>query len=90
MALSRVQGAGRGQFEIPGAFRLSILLACLLWSNPAWKMAARDRWIGWTSESRARNLQLVVNNSRFLILPWVQVGLEERMMLEEFGSLSAH
>ena len=49
------------------------VLACLLWSSPAWKMAARDSWIGWTSEDRARNLQLVVNNSRFLILPWVQV-----------------
>ena len=49
------------------------VLACLLWSSPAWKMAARDRWIGWTNEERTRNLQLVVNNSRFLILPWVCV-----------------
>ncbi len=49
------------------------VLACLLWSSPAWKMAARDRWIGWTDEQRARNLQLVVNNSRFLILPWARV-----------------
>jgi hypothetical protein len=49
------------------------VLACLLWSSPAWKMAARDSWIGWTNEERARNLQLVVNNSRFLILPWVRV-----------------
>ncbi len=36
-------------------------------------MAARDSWIGWTDVARARNLQLVVNNSRFLILPWVRV-----------------
>lgn len=49
------------------------ILACLLWTSPAWKMAARDRWIGWTSHQRARNLQYIVNNSRFLILPWVQV-----------------
>lgn len=49
------------------------VLACLSWSSPAWKMAARDRWIGWTNMQRARNLQLVVSNSRFLILPWVQV-----------------
>jgi Druantia protein DruA len=49
------------------------VLACLLWSSPAWKMAARDRWIGWTSEERTRNLQLIVSNSRFLILPWVRV-----------------
>jgi hypothetical protein len=49
------------------------VLACLLWSSPAWKMAARDSWIGWTDEERARKLQLIVNNSRFLILPWVRV-----------------
>jgi len=36
-------------------------------------MAARDSWVGWTDVERARNLQLVVNNSRFLILPWVRV-----------------
>jgi hypothetical protein len=49
------------------------ILACMLWSSPAWRMTARDRWIGWTNDERARNLQLVVNNSRFLILPWVRV-----------------
>jgi hypothetical protein len=36
-------------------------------------MAARDHWIGWNSAQRARNLQYIVNNSRFLILPSVQV-----------------
>jgi hypothetical protein len=35
-------------------------------------MAPRDSWIGWTDEERARNLQLIVSNSRFLILPWVR------------------
>ncbi len=49
------------------------ILACMLWSSPAWKMAKRDCWIGWTNEQRSRNLQLVVNNSRFLILPWIRV-----------------
>ena len=49
------------------------ILAVLQWSSPAWTMAPRDRWIGWNREQRARNLQFVVNNSRFLILPWVQV-----------------
>src|SRR5439155_27191005 len=47
--------------------------ACLQWSSPAWTMAARDQWIGWKSPQRARNLQYIVNNSRFLILPWVRV-----------------
>jgi hypothetical protein len=49
------------------------ILGCLMWSSPAWKMAARDRWIGWTDKQRSRNLQLVVNNSRFLILPWIRI-----------------
>ncbi len=48
-------------------------LACLLFSSPAWTMAPRDSWIGWSSEIRKRNLQYVVSNSRFLILPWVTV-----------------
>ena len=49
------------------------ILACLLWTSPAWKMAARDEWIGWNSQQRSRNLQYIVNNSRFLILPSVHV-----------------
>ncbi|NNF96102.1 MAG: DUF4338 domain-containing protein [Halobacteria archaeon] len=42
-------------------------------SSPAWRMAPRDRWIGWTDAMRARHLQRIVNNSRFLILPFVRI-----------------
>jgi hypothetical protein len=49
------------------------VLACLLFTSPAWKMAERDRWIGWSAGVRARNLQFIVNHGRFLILPWVRV-----------------
>jgi hypothetical protein len=57
------------------------VLACLLWSSPAWRMAARDRWIGWNDGERARNLQYIVNNSRFLIMPWVRVkGLASKIL----------
>jgi hypothetical protein len=57
------------------------VLACLLWSSPAWKMAPRDQWIGWNQEQREQNLQLVVNNSRFLIPPWVHVrGLASKIL----------
>jgi hypothetical protein len=57
------------------------VLACLLWSSPAWKMALRDRWIGWSDAQRRRNLQLIVNNARFLILPWVRVrGLASKIL----------
>jgi hypothetical protein len=57
------------------------ILACLQWSSPAWRMAARDRWIGWNDQQRKRNLQCIVNQSRFLILPWVNVpGLASKIL----------
>jgi hypothetical protein len=49
------------------------VVGCLQVSSPAWRMAARDQWIGWDDGTRARNLQRIVNNSRFLLLPWVRV-----------------
>jgi hypothetical protein len=49
------------------------LLGCFQFSSPAWKMAPRDRWIGWSDEQREGNLQKLINNSRFLIFPWVRV-----------------
>lgn len=56
-------------------------LACLLFSSPAWKMAPRDAWIGWNDEQRKRNLQYIVSNSRFLVLPWVSVrGLASKVL----------
>jgi hypothetical protein len=56
-------------------------LACLLWTSPAWKMQAREAWIGWSEEQRQRNLQSIVNNGRFLILPWVRVkGLASKIL----------
>lgn len=53
--------------------REKTILGCLQFSSPAWKMYPRDRWIGWNEEQRKRNLQKVINNSRFLILPWVKI-----------------
>jgi hypothetical protein len=56
-------------------------LACLLWTSPAWKMRGRDEWIGWSDEQRRRHLQSIVNNGRFLILPWVRVnGLASKIL----------
>jgi hypothetical protein len=50
-----------------------LVLACLLFTSAAWKMAPRDACIGWSQTARQTNLPLVVNHSRFLILPWVRV-----------------
>ena len=48
-------------------------LAVLGFGAAAWKIAPRDKLVGWDSETRRRNLPLVVNNARFLILPWVRI-----------------
>lgn len=46
-------------------------LAALGFGAAAWKVAPRDSFIGWTPHERQRNLHLIVNNARFLILPWI-------------------
>jgi len=51
----------------------SEVLAVLGFGASAWKMAPRDRWIGWNAQQREANLHYIANNSRFLILPWVRV-----------------
>ncbi len=48
-------------------------LGCLLFGAAAWKTEARDRWIGWSGDIRERNLGLICNNTRFLILDWIKV-----------------
>lgn len=66
-----------GYKPLPGAqlryfvFSGSRLLAALGFGASAWKVAPRDRFIGWSSKERTENLHLIVNNARFLILPWV-------------------
>ncbi len=44
-------------------------LALLLFTAAAKHLKCRERWIGWTEEQREKRLSLVVNNSRFLLLP---------------------
>lgn len=48
-------------------------LACLLFGTAAWKTAPRDTFIGWSHETRAKNIALIAGNSRFLILPWIRI-----------------
>ena len=48
-------------------------VAMLGFSTAAWKLAPRDRFIGWTPRLREKNLPLVVDNPRFLILPWIEI-----------------
>ena len=68
-----------GYTPLPGAqLRYSIrcdqaLLGAIGFGAAAWKVAARDRWIGWEAPCREAHLGRVLNNARFLILPWIQV-----------------
>ncbi|MCY3731842.1 MAG: DUF4338 domain-containing protein [Rhodospirillaceae bacterium] len=48
-------------------------LAMLGFSTAAWTLAPRDRFIGWSRPMREKNLPLVVDNPRFLILPWIHI-----------------
>ena len=48
-------------------------VALLGWSGAAFKLAARDKWIGWCETQRLQRFKYVVNNSRFLILPGANI-----------------
>ena len=48
-------------------------VACLLFGPAAWKVAARDEFIGWSGPQRQRRLGHLANHSRLLILPWVHI-----------------
>ena len=48
-------------------------IACLSWGAAAWKVACRDQFIGWSPSTRSNNLFFIVNNTRFLIFPWVRI-----------------
>lgn len=60
-------------------------VACLGWGDSAWALRARDEWIGWTWEDRALYRHLIINNVRFLILPWVRVDNLASHLLSRCG-----
>jgi hypothetical protein len=68
------------------------LLGAIGFGAAAWKVAARDRWIGWDTAAREAHLDGVLNNARFLLLPWVEVknlaskvlSLAARQVTEDF------
>jgi len=64
--------------------------ACLSWASAAWKVKARDQFIGWDEGTKRRNLHLIVNNTRFLIPEWVRVKhLASRVLALNLRRLSA-
>ena len=48
-------------------------IACLAWSSAPRHLAPRDRFIGWSAHARRQNIRFIAYNSRFLVLPWIEV-----------------
>jgi hypothetical protein len=66
------------------------VVACLSWASAAWKVKARDQFIGWDEETKRRNLHLIANNTRFLIPDWIRVKhLASRVLALNLRRLSA-
>jgi hypothetical protein len=53
-------------------YRGEHLLGVLGFGAASWRIGSRDKYIGWSDEQRSKNLKLIVNNVRFLILPWIK------------------
>ena len=71
------------------AFLGNELVALLDWGAAVLHCEPRERYIGWDSATRSRHLGLVVNNRRFLILPWIrQPHLASRVLGANLRRLS--
>lgn len=73
-------------------------IACAVWASAALKVTSRDRWISWSPEQRMRSLGRIANNTRYCILPWVEVphlashllGLMVRHLRHDWRSATGH
>jgi len=73
-------------------------IACLAWSSAPRHLGSRDRYIGWSTEARRRNIRFIAYNTRFLILPWVTVphlashilGRMTRLLSQDWKRLYGH
>jgi len=74
------------------------VIACLAWQSAPRHLKVRDRHIEWSDEARTRNVHLLAYNTRFLILPWVQVehlashilGRMAKLVAEDWQRIYAH
>lgn len=73
-------------------------LACLAWSSAPRHIGSRDRYIGWSGETRRRNIRFIAYNTRFLVLPWVRIphlashilGKTTRVLSEDWQRIYGH
>jgi hypothetical protein len=70
LGYKRPFGAHQRYFIVSGS---GMQLGCMLFSASAWALAQRDAWIGWSQRDREQRLNWVVNQTRFLIFPWIRV-----------------
>lgn len=49
------------------------LIACFGFADAVLQLKSRDQWLGWDAKQRQAKLHLIINNVRFLILPWVKI-----------------
>lgn len=92
--VSRYHYLGYGQIVGPHLKYLASIqnhpVACLSWGAGAWKVSCRDRFIGWSPSIRSKNLFLIVNNTRFLILPWIRIpGLASHLLSRNIKMLAS-
>jgi len=69
----RVPFGAQRQYLVLVAQPAPTVVGGLQFSSAAWRMRARDVWIGWDDATRAQQLPHVVSNSRFLLLPWIRI-----------------
>jgi hypothetical protein len=62
-------------------------IACFAWSSAPRHLGPRDRYIGWSPDARRRNIRYLAYNTRFLILPWVQVKYLASHLLAQMSRL---
>jgi hypothetical protein len=73
-------------------------IACLAWSSAPRHLGCRDRFIGWSAQARRRNIRFIAYNTRYLILPWVEVphlashilGQMARMLARDWERIYGH
>jgi len=55
------------------AFLGGQVVACLGWGSPAWRVSCRDQFIGWSDQIKEKNLHMIAQNNRFLILSHIKI-----------------
>jgi hypothetical protein len=79
-----------GEHILYAAFLDGELVALLAWASAAFRVPLRETFIGWDEPTKRRRLHLVVNNVRFLVLPWVRVrNLASKILALNLQRLSA-